>query len=181
MREFLAQTHDLLLKGGAAVAGFFHGLSNSGNQSAVLLVILMAADYVSGVVAAALGKSKKSAHGKLSSDAGAKGLLRKALILMVVALAYLLDQFVNEGNAMFAAAAIWFYISNEGLSLLENLALCGVPIPKKIRKMLEKLGDEEEGAEMKPPESQTPAAPATPTPQETQTPPAQEPGRPQNG
>ncbi|MEG0513128.1 MAG: phage holin family protein, partial [Clostridia bacterium] len=102
---------------------------------------------ISGIVAAALGKSKKSPGGKLSSEAGAKGLLRKALILVVVLLAYLLDWFVNEGNAMFSAAACWFYISNESISLLENLAIAGVPVPKKIIGMFERIAiDEESGA-----------------------------------
>lgn len=143
MRDFLAQTHDLLLKGGAAVAGFFHGMATGGNRSALLLVALMVADYISAVAAAAMGKSKKSGRGKLSSDAGARGLSKKALMLLVVGLSYLLDWFVNEGNAMFSAATVWFYISNEGISLLENLALCGVPVPKKLRGMLEKLDDEQ--------------------------------------
>lgn len=144
MREFLAQTHDLLLKGGAAVVGFFHGMTVGDNRSAALLAALMAADYLSGVVAAALGKSKKSARGKLSSSAGAKGLLRKALILMVVCLAYVLDWFANEGNAMFSTAVVWFYIGNEGLSLLENLARCGVPVPAKLRSLLEKAAEDEQ-------------------------------------
>lgn len=147
MREFWEHTQDLLLRGGAAVAGFFHGMASGSNRSAVLLLVLIVADYLSGIVAAALGRSKKSAHGRLSSEAGWKGLLRKAMMLMVVAIAYLLDLFVNEGNAMFSTATVWFYISNEGLSLLENLALCGIPIPRRLRGMLEKLGEEEAAEE----------------------------------
>lgn len=145
MREFLAQTHDLLLKGGAAVVGFFHGMAGGANRSAFLLALLMAADYVSGVVAAAMKKSPKTAHGRLSSEAGWKGLLRKALILVVVCFSYLLDLLVNEGNSMFFTATVWFYIGNEGLSFLENLTLCGVPVPKKLRLLLEKTANEEDG------------------------------------
>lgn len=143
MRDFFMHTYDLLMKGGAATAGFLYGVIQGESRSAVLLVAVMAADYLSGVVAAALGKSSKSSHGKLSSAAGMKGLLKKAIILLVVALSCVLDWFINEGNAMFATAAIWFYISNEALSLLENLAKCGVPIPRKLRDMLEKLSDED--------------------------------------
>ena len=152
MRELIAQTHDLLLKGGAAVAGFFHGMTTGDNRSAVLLVALMAADVVSGTVAAALGKSRKTGGGRLDSAAAGKGLLRKGLMLLVVLLAYVLDWMMNEENRMFSTAAIWFYIGTEGLSLLENLALCGVPVPAKIRRMLEKASQEEENE--KPPASQ---------------------------
>lgn len=143
MKVFFAHTHDLLIKGGAAVIGFLHGMTSGDNRAAMLLAAIMVADYISGVVAAGMGKSKKSTGGRLSSQAGAKGILRKAMMLMVVVLAYLLDLFANEGNSMFASAAIWFYISNEGLSLIENLLLCGVPVPAKIRNMLEQISVEE--------------------------------------
>ena len=143
MRDFLSHTFDLLMKGGAAAGGFLYGMANGEGRSTVLLAALMTADYISGVVAAAMGKSPKSAHGRLNSDAGAKGLLKKAAILLVVGLSAVLDWFVNEGNAMFLTAVTWFYISNEALSLIENLGRCGVPIPKRLRVMLEKLGEEE--------------------------------------
>ncbi|MEG0740625.1 MAG: phage holin family protein [Clostridia bacterium] len=146
MRDFWQETQDLLLKGGAAVAGFLHGMATGQQRSAALLVALMVADYLSGVIAAALGRSKNSTNGRLSSAIGAKGLLRKAVMLLVVGLSFLLDWFVNEGNAMFSTATIWFYISNEGISLLENLVLCGVPVPAKLRMMLEKLSVEESGS-----------------------------------
>lgn len=142
MRDFFVHTYDLLVKGGAAVAGFLYGIAQGEGRSALLLAALMAADYLSGVIAAALGKSVKTAHGKLDSSAGSKGLLKKAVILLVVALAYLLDWFINEGNAMFLTAVIWFYISNEALSLVENLGRCGVPIPQKLKSRLESLGEE---------------------------------------
>lgn len=144
MRAFFDYTKDLLVRAGAAAGGFLYGLGHTGRASATLLLVLMAADYLSGLAVAALGKSPKSEHGKLSSKSGAKGLLHKAMILLVVSIACVLDWFVNEGNAMFATAATWFYISNEALSLLENLALAGVPVPKRLRRMLEEIGDEDD-------------------------------------
>ena len=141
MRDFFAYTRDLLLRGGAAIGGFFAGLTSGAGGTATLLLALMVGDYISGVVAAAMQKSPRTAHGRLSSEAGAKGLKHKALMLLVVAISYLLDVIANEGNAMFASATMWFYISNEGVSMLENLALCGVPIPPRIRQMLEKLAE----------------------------------------
>lgn len=143
MREFLARTYDLLVKGGAGVAGFFYGMVSGAGRSVAVLAALMIADFISGVAAAAMGKSKKSPHGRLSSHAGAKGLVRKGLMLLVVALAYGLDRLVNEGNSMFFSATVWFYIGNEGLSLLENLTLAGVPLPKKLRGLLEAAAQED--------------------------------------
>lgn len=138
MRDFFAHTFDLLLKGLAAAGGFLAGVSGNGSRRCVvLLAVLMVADYVSGVVAGALGKSDKTARGKLSSSAGWKGLLRKCVILLMVCLAYALDWFVNQGNVLFLTAVAWFYIGNEALSLVENLALCGVPIPAKLKNALE--------------------------------------------
>lgn len=148
MRDFFVHTFDLLAKGLAAAGGFLAGVFGNGSRRyVILLAILMAADYVSGVVAAFLGKSRKTARGKLSSAAGSKGLFQKGLILLMVALSYGLDWFVNQGNAMFLMAVVWFYISNEALSLVENLALMGVPIPRRLRTMLEGLA--EDGAEGK--------------------------------
>ena len=143
MRDFFANPLDLLAGGGAAIAGFLHGMTNGQGRTAILLAALMGADYVSGVLAAALGRSRKTAHGRLSSQAGWKGLLRKAVILLVV-------NMLERKNLLTAAsrgrktAVMWFYISNETLSLLENLGRCGVPIPKKLRDMLEELGKSEE-------------------------------------
>ena len=146
MAAFLAYTWDLLMKSGLAAVGFLRGLNAASNGGLTLLLFLMVADYITGIVAAAMGKSRKTAHGGLSSAAGAKGLLRKALILLVVLLSAMLDRFINQGNAMFQTAVTWFYISNEAISLLENLARCGVPVPAKIRTMLEQIRSEEDAA-----------------------------------
>lgn len=147
MGSFLRHTWDLIVKGAMLAAGFFQGMAAGDNKAIVLLLALMIADYLSGVVAAFLKKSKKSVTGGLSSAAGAKGLLKKGLMLLVVLLAYALDAFIGQGNAMFQSAVTWFYISNEALSLLENLALAGVPIPGRLRAALERLAQEgEEGA-----------------------------------
>ena len=146
MAAFWAYTWDLLVKSGLAAAGFLRGLNAASNGGLTLLFLLMIADYVTGIIAAAMGKSRKTPHGGISSAAGAKGLLRKALSLLVVLLSALLDRFVNQGNAMFQTAVTWFYISNEAISLLENLARCGVPVPAKIRAMLEQMRSEEDAA-----------------------------------
>ncbi|HIU20498.1 MAG TPA: phage holin family protein [Candidatus Limiplasma stercoravium] len=131
MREFLAQTHDLLLKGGAAVVGFFCGMTGGGSGLTLLLGAVMAAQYAASLAAALLHKGPRT-----PGAAAVEGLLKKALSLLVVGLCRLLDAFVNEGNAMFYAAAAWFYIGGEALSLLESLALCGVPVPRRLSTLL---------------------------------------------
>lgn len=116
---------------GGAVAGAF------GGWDAILrvLICLMAADYISGVLVALMGKSLKTEYGGLSSKAGAAGIARKGLMLTVVLCAALLDSAMGAANVC-RDAAIWFYIANEGLSLLENIGLMGVPYPEKLKALL---------------------------------------------
>ena len=142
MRDFLMHTYDLLLRGGAAVMGFFHGMGSGEHRCGILLLCLMAADYITGVIAAMLGKSPKTGTGKLSSAAGYKGILHKGAMLLVLMLAAVLDWFIHDANAMFFSAVCWMYIGNEALSLMENLALCGVPVPKRLRRHLEQFATE---------------------------------------
>lgn len=147
MRDFFAHTYDLLLKGLTAAGGFVLGMvGGEGRRFVFLLLILMAADYITGLVAASLGKSTKTPGGKLSSKAGAKGIAGKSIVLLMVALAHGLDLFVNRGSSMFLSTVAWFYIGNEALSLVENLALCGVPIPTKLKNALEGFSGKAEGA-----------------------------------
>lgn len=146
MRDFFMHTYDLLVRGGAAVLGFFSGMGTGEHRCALLLLFLMAADYIAGVIAAIMGKSRKTSTGKLSSAAGFSGLLRKAAMLLVLMLCAVLDWFIHDGNAMFFTAVCWMYISNEALSLLENLTLCGIPVPQWLKKRLEKFASEEEAA-----------------------------------
>ena len=122
--------------------GFFHGMGSGEHRCGILLLCLMAADYITGVIAAMLGKSPKTGIGKLSSAAGYKGLLHKGAMLLVLMLAAVLDWFIHDANDMFFSAVCWMYIGNEALSLMENLALCGVPVPKRLRRHLEQFATE---------------------------------------
>lgn len=111
------------------------------------LVAFMAADYLTGVLVAAVWRrSGKSRSGALSSRAGFQGLCRKGLILLVVWVAQMLD--LGMGTAFARTAVCLFFTGNEGLSLLENLGLMGVPFPGFLRRALETLrekGDEGDG------------------------------------
>lgn len=107
------------------------------------LIIFMATDYITGSLCAAMGKSKKSSDGKLSSNIGAKGLIKKAMIMLCVLIAVVLDSALGQQN-MFRNAAIMFYIANEGLSFVENLGLMGVPFPKSIKDAISALSNEQD-------------------------------------
>lgn len=119
----------------AAAVGAVVGLFMQMPAAVRLLMLLMVLDYFSGVGAAALGRSKKSDTGALSSKVGFIGLARKAMILGIVLLAAVLDRVM--GSAACTGAVTLFYIVNESLSILENAVLLGVPIPEKIRQTLD--------------------------------------------
>ena len=132
---------NLALAGAAAVgSAAAHAL---GGMDAVLrmLVALMAADYLTGVAVAALWKkSPKSESGALDSRAGFKGLAKKGAILLLVWIGQMLD--TATGTDYIRTAVVLFFCGNEGLSLLENLGLMGVPFPAFLRQALEVLRDQ---------------------------------------
>ena len=93
------------------------------------LIVFMVVDYITGVMCAIVDK-------KLSSAVGFKGICRKVLILMLVGIANLLDVQVIGTGSVLRTAVIFFYLSNEGVSLLENAAHLGLPIPEKLKAVL---------------------------------------------
>ncbi len=102
------------------------------------LVVFMVADYITGVMCAVYDRN-------LSSSVGFKGICRKVLILMLVGIANILDVEVIGTGAVLRTAVIFFYLSNEGVSLLENAAHLGLPIPEKLKEILAQLHDRAEG------------------------------------
>ena len=102
----------------------------------IALIVLMTLDYVSGVMCAIIDR-------KLSSAVGFKGVCKKVFILMLVGVAHIIDLHVVGTGSALRGAVICFYMSNEGLSLLENAAHIGLPIPDKLRDILAQLHDKE--------------------------------------
>ena len=103
-----------------------------------ILLCCMAADYITGlVVAGVFHNSGKTQTGALESRAGFKGLVRKCAILLLVFLAALLDAYT--GHSFVRPAVCMFFVANEGLSILENIGLMGVPYPAFLENMLEAL------------------------------------------
>lgn len=101
------------------------------------LIAFVVIDYITGVMCAIIDK-------KLSSAVGFKGIFRKVLIFLLVGIANIIDVQVIGTGAVLRTAVIFFYISNEGVSLLENAGHLGLPIPEKIKTVLEQLHDRAE-------------------------------------
>ena len=136
---------ELLAALGGAVASFFVQMP----PLVYILLAVMTIDYVTGLIVAALGKSSKTENGYISSHTAFIGLMKKAGILLVVLLASLLDMAVSHGagitfEATMGATCLWF-IASEGLSILENVASMGVPVPRILLKLLEIMKEKGDG------------------------------------
>lgn len=125
--------------GALAVAGSAAAKCMGGWDAALqVLVGLMAADYATGLLVAAVWhRSGKSETGALDSRACFKGICRKCMVLLLVWLGSMLDR--ATGAEMFRTMVVLFFIGNEGLSLLENLGLMGVRYPEALRRALEAM------------------------------------------
>ncbi len=105
------------------------------------LTAFAAIDYVTGVMCTVTDK-------RLSSEAGFRGIFKKALIFLLVGAANILDAHVVGTGCVLRTAIIFFYISNEGVSLLENAVHLGLPVPEKLKEVLEQLHERSgEGSE----------------------------------
>ena len=141
---------EILAAIGGAIASFFCGLP----PIIWVLLAVMTIDYITGIICGLMGRSKKTETGGLSSGAAFKGLLKKALIILVVLLAALLDKAVSLGTgaafeAVAGATCLWFSAS-EGFSIVENVASMGVPIPGILKQALEILRKKADPAEEQP-------------------------------
>lgn len=107
------------------------------------LIAFTAIDYITGVMCAIADR-------KLSSEIGFRGIFKKIITFMLVAVGHIIDQkLIGSGNA-FRTAIICFYISNEGISILENATHIGLPVPKKLKEILQQLHDKEDISDKKP-------------------------------
>lgn len=101
------------------------------------LILFVVMDYLTGVMCAIVDK-------KLSSEVGFKGICRKVIIFMLVGIANVIDVEVIKTGSVLRTAVIFFYLSNEGISLLENAGHLGLPIPEKLKLVLEQLHDKDD-------------------------------------
>ena len=140
---------EILAAIGGAIASFFVNMP----PLVWILIAVMTIDFITGLICGAIGKSKKTENGYIASSTAFVGLLKKALILLVVLLAALLDKAVSSGagiafDAVMGATCLWF-IASEGLSILENVAIIGVPVPKILLKLLEVMKEKGDAPEEK--------------------------------
>ena len=120
-----------------AVGGWLGYFLGGMDGMLIALVVLIALDYVTGFMCAIVDK-------KLSSTVGFRGICKKVMILMLVGVAHVIDAHVVGNGSALRGAVICFYMSNEGLSLLENAGHLGLPIPEKLKAVLEQLHDRAE-------------------------------------
>ena len=118
----------------AAIGGWLGYFLGGCDGLLYALIAFVVIDYITGVMCAVADK-------KLSSTVGFKGICRKVLIFLLVGLANILDVQVIGSGSVLRTAVIFFYISNEGVSLVENAAHLGLPVPDKLKDVLEQLHD----------------------------------------
>ena len=145
----------------AAAVGIIAGWYGGWTAGSKVLVILMVVDYITGCACALTGHSTKTESGHFWSQVAVAGILKKAFTMCVILMAALLDQVITGGQdapggmTMFRSAAEFFYIATEGMSIVENVGLMGVPVPKGLRDALEVLRDRSEDASVVGPEGPT--------------------------
>lgn len=106
----------------------------------IALIIFVVIDYITGVLVAI------EKH-RLSSEVGFKGIAKKIAIFCIVALATVIDAHVIKDGSVIRMSVIFFYLSNEGISILENVSMLGLPVPRKLKNVLEQLKEDEEEKE----------------------------------
>mgnify|MGYP001149715069 FL=1 len=112
-----------------AVLGFLYGKITG---LFVAIIALMALDYVTGILCGIAAKA-------LSSEVGFRGLVKKLMVLVIIAVGHLIDTYIIGTGSALMTAVILFFAANEGISILENAAKLGLPIPQKLRDILEQL------------------------------------------
>lgn len=128
----------------AGITGAVAGLFGEWNVLLTMLAVMMVVDYASGLIVAWRGRSPKTEGGGVSSKAGFDGLAKKAMIILIVLVATILDKVLGNGTMVFQTAAVFYYIANEGISILENAALLGAHFPPAIKKALEAMKEKGE-------------------------------------
>lgn len=133
MREIWNIIQTVIASIGAGI-GYYLGGSDSFLYALIAFVII---DYITGLMVAVLEK-------KLSSEVGFRGIFKKVLIFILVGIANIVDVYLIKNGSAIRTAIIFFYVSNEGISIIENSAKVGLPIPKKLKNALKQLNKEDD-------------------------------------
>ena len=118
----------------AGIGGWLGWLLGGYDGFLYALIAFVVIDYLLGVMCAIIEKH-------LSSDVGARGIFKKVVIFSLVGIAHIVDQNIIGDGGVIRTAVIFFYLSNEGISIIENATRLGLPIPEKLRDVLEQLKD----------------------------------------
>ena len=121
-----------------ALGGFIGWFLGGADGFIYALIAFVVIHYITGVLCAIADKS-------LSSEVGFKGICRKVLIFVLVGIGNIIDVYVLGDSSVLRTAVIFFYLSNEGVSLLENASRLGLPIPDKLKEVLSQLHDKGDG------------------------------------
>ena len=116
---------------GGALGFFFGGMDGF----MFALIVFVVIDYITGVMCAVLDK-------RLSSEIGARGIFKKVLIFALVGVGHIIDTYLIGTGGAVRMAVIFFYLSNEGISILENAGRIGLPIPEKLKRILKQINTE---------------------------------------
>ncbi|KZL93983.1 phage holin family protein [Clostridium magnum] len=120
----------------AAIGGYIGWFLGGVDGFMYALITFVIIDYLTGLMVAVVDR-------KLSSEIGFRGIFKKVLIFVFVGIANIIDVNLIKNGSAIRSAVIFFYISNEGISIIENSAKIGLPIPKKLKDILEQLNKEE--------------------------------------
>lgn len=120
----------------AALGGLFGVFLGGWDGFLYALTAFIVIDYLTGVMAAVIQKN-------LSSEVGFRGIFKKILIFILVGVGSIIDAYVLKDGSVIRTAVIFFYLSNEGISILENASIIGLPIPQKLKDILEQLKEKD--------------------------------------
>jgi toxin secretion/phage lysis holin len=136
MKETIQTIQAIFTAAGVFVGWFMGGFD--GFMYALLAFVII--DYLTGVMVAVLEK-------KLSSEIGFRGIFKKILIFILVGIGNIIDVYIIGNGSAVRTAVIFFYISNEGISIFENIGKIGLPIPEKLKRALEQINTEDKNNE----------------------------------
>lgn len=134
MKQFV-ETMQYVISGIGGFVGWFLG-GVDGFLYALLVFVVV--DYLTGLMAAYIQK-------KISSEVGFRGICRKVAIFCLVGIAHILDAQVIKTGSVLRTAIVFFYLSNEGISILENITIIGLPVPQKLKDVLEQIREKDGG------------------------------------
>ena len=134
MKQFV-ETMQYVISGIGGFVGWFLG---GVDRFLYALLVFVVVDYLTGLMAAYIQK-------KISSEVGFRGICRKVAIFCLVGIAHILDAQVIKTGSVLRTAIVFFYLSNEGISILENITVIGLPVPQKLRDVLEQIREKDGG------------------------------------